>query len=202
MKVKVDKVYVSDEILWGHPLAIWEISLQDFDLTSLHNDLNNITWEGNQLQGSLRYNMIEPLPQSLESFKKEFESLKNDIIQQLFDTGNDYIKYNWYRGLEYYKEHTSMKMHLYKDLPGFVMQPHIDNGHIMFQLLLNITDNDIGTAFHSHFNTETAKYNSTPIYSATGEQGKGIVFVNTANSAHSIGNITKDRYILYASIQF
>jgi hypothetical protein len=40
------------------------------------------------------------------------------------------------------------------------------------------------------------------VYKGTGEQGKGLIFVNTPNSAHSINDVTKDRYIVYATIGF
>jgi hypothetical protein len=203
MRVKVDKVYVGEEILFGYRLAIWEVSLQDFDLTTLDHDLRMMEWYGNQPQGKLRLAMSYPPPDSIHAFKNELESLKDDILDQLYETGNEHIEQNWYRGLEYYKNNTKMNLNIYKDLPGFSMEPHIDNGHIMFQLLINLTENDTGTAFH---NLSTfflpAKSTDTPVYKATGNQGKGIIFINNPNSAHSITDITKDRYVIYATIGF
>jgi len=201
MRINVDKVYVGEETIWGHHLAIWEVSLQDFDLTSLHHYLHTASWEGNQPQGALRCAMSYPLPESIHLFRTGIESLKNSILEQIYETGNDYIKRNWYAGIDFYKENTGMGVQIFKDLPGFSMEPHIDNGHVMFQLLINLTENDTGTAFH---NPSTfllpAKSTDTPVYKSTGEQGKGIVFLNNGNSAHSINHITKDRYVLYASI--
>ena len=200
MRIKVDKVYVGEEIIWGHRLAIWEVSLQDFDLTTIHHDLRMMEWDGNQPQGALRYIMSYPLLESIHLFRNGIESLKNNILEQLYETGNDYIKNHWYAGIDFYKENTKMAVQIYKDLPGFFMEPHIDNGHIMFQLIINLTENDTGTAFHNHSTFLPVKSTDTPAYKATGEQGKGIVFVNNVNSAHSINHITKDRYVLYASI--
>ena len=197
MRVKVDKVYVGEEIIWGHQLAIWEVSLQDFDLTTLHHELQTIQWEGNQPQGNLRLAMSYPPPDSIHAFKNEVESLKDDILEQLYETGSELIKQNWYRGLEYYKNNVKMYCNIYKDLPKFSMGPHIDNAHIMFQLLINISENDTGTIFHNH-NLAI----SEPAYKATGNQGKGIIFINNPNSAHSITDITKDRYVIYATIGF
>lgn len=200
MRVKVDNLYTGVEKVWGHRLAIWEVSLLDFDLTTLHNDLHTLQWEGNQPQGKLRLSAVYSLPESIVSFKTIFGSLKNDLLEQMYETGSAYIKNNWYLGLDYYKENTIMGVQLYKDLPGFSMEPHIDNGHIMFQLLINLTENDAGTAFHNTRYFKATTSTSEPIYRSTGKQGKGIVFVNNPNSAHSINHITKDRYVLYASI--
>ena len=197
MRINVDKVYVGEETIWGHQLAIWEVSLQDFDLTTLHHELQTIQWEGNQPQGDLRLAMSYPPPDSIHAFKNEVESLKDDILEQLYETGSELIKQNWYRGLEYYKNNVKMYCNIYKDLPGFFMEPHYDNGHIMFQLLINISVNDTGTIFHNH-NLAI----SEPAYKATGNQGKGIIFINNPNSAHSITGITKDRYVIYATIGF
>jgi hypothetical protein len=202
MRVKVDKVYAGEEILFGYQLAIWEVSLQDFDLTTIHHDLRMIEWYDNQPQGKLRFSMGNPPPDSIHAFKNEFESLKYDILDQLYETGSEYIQQNWYRGLEYYKNNTKMTLNIYKDLPGFSMGSHIDNSHIMFQLLINLTDNDTGTAFHTPSTWLTPKSTDIPVYKGTGEQGKGLIFVNTPNSAHSINDVTKDRYIVYATIGF
>lgn len=200
MRVNVDRVYTGEEIIWGHRLGIWEVSLHDFDLNTLQHDLHTLTWEGNQPQSPLRLTVGQLVPEKLELFKKEFVLLKNDILEQLYKNGIHLIKNNWYAGIDFYKENTMMGIQIYKDLPGFSMEPHIDNGHVMFQLLINLTENDPGTAFHNPSTYETASSISEPVYRATGEQGKGIIFVNNTNSAHSINNITKDRYILYASI--
>jgi len=202
MRINVDKVYVGEEILFGNQLVIWEVSLQDFDLTSLHHELQTMSWIGNQPQGELRLSMGYPIPDQIHSFKNEFESLKDDILDQLFITGSEYIKPIWYRSLEYYKNNAKMPSNIYKDLPGFSMHPHIDNGHTMFQLLINLTENVTGTSFHNPSTFKTATCTSEPVYKATGEQGKGIIFVNTPNSAHSITDITKDRYVIYSSIMF
>lgn len=200
MRVNVDRVYTGEEIIWGHHLAIWEVSLHDFDLNTLQYDLHTLNWEGNQPQGPLRLATGYPPPEKIELFKKEFALLKNDILEQVYETGSDYIKKNWYASIDVYKEKTIMGIQIYKDLPGFSMEPHIDNGHVMFQLLINLTENDLGTAFHNPSTYETASSISEPVYRATGQQGKGIIFVNNTNSAHSINYITKDRYMLYASI--
>jgi hypothetical protein len=196
MRVKVDKVFQGNEIsVWGHYLAIWEVSLQDFDLTTLHHELQTIKWKGYQPQGDLRLTMNHPPLDSIHLFKNKFESLKDDILDQLYETGSELIKSHWHRGLEYYKANTSMAFDIYKDLPGFSMGPHIDNAHIMFQLLINISENDTGTTFHNLTIAE-------PAYTATGNQGKGIIFINNPNSAHSITDVTKDRYMIYATIGF
>jgi hypothetical protein len=203
MKIQVSEPFVGPESFYGQSLALWNVSLIDYNIATIENDLLHVaTWRGNQPQGPLRLRIEYPLPQSIEEFKNQIELLKNDILDQLFATGSEYITYRWYKGLEYYKEHATAEFQIMKDLPGFSMPPHIDNGHIMFQMLINLTHNDSGTAFHNPSSFKTATSTSTPVYVGAGEQGKGVIFMNSANSAHSIDYITKDRYILHFTIGF
>ena len=163
MKLKIDNLHVSSDIFWGHSLTIWNVTLTEYDISTIQHDLLHVaTWEGNQPQGPLRLRIAYPLPQSIAEFKNQIELLKNDILEQLFATGSEYITQTWYKGLEYYKEHSSFNFQIMKDLPGFSMTPHIDNGHTMFQIIINLTQNESGTAFYDPSSP------STPVYVCTG----------------------------------
>jgi hypothetical protein len=72
---------------------------------------------------------------------------------------------------------------------------HLDNNHIMLQLIVNLTDNDSGTEMYDIVSSD-------PYHRVTGEKNKGIMFLNGPGALHSIGNINKDRYILYSAVMY
>ena len=108
------------------------------------------------------------------------------------DTSNR-IRNNWLSNLDYYINESHFKSSIIKDLPGFKMTPHLDNYHVMAQLIINLQDNCTSTKFYSFNSTE-------PFYVAPTKKYQGIMFLNKPGAVHDIDNITKDRYMLYASI--
>ena len=101
----------------------------------------------------------------------------------------------WYQGAEYYSKHAATRTmtQLFKDLPGFDMDIHLDNSHVMLQSIINLTDNDVGTEL---FSIDSDK----PIYTMSGERNRGIMFFNSPGALHRIKNVAKERYILYFGI--
>lgn len=101
----------------------------------------------------------------------------------------------WYQGAEYYSKHaaTHTMTQLFKDLPGFDMDIHLDNSHVMLQSIINLTDNDVGTEL---FSIDSDK----PIYTMSGKRNRGIMFFNSPGALHRIKNVAKERYILYFGI--
>jgi len=111
------------------------------------------------------------------------------------DSGYRYLHQSWCQDIEYYIQHCHTFGVIYHDEPGFKMNVHLDNSHIMLQLIVNLTDNDSGTELYDINNAK-------PYYTLTGEKNKGIMFVNGPGALHSIGNINKDRYILYSAVMY
>jgi len=111
------------------------------------------------------------------------------------DLGRQYFKQSWFLGTEYYVESAHTFAVLNHDQPGFNMQIHVDNSHIMLQTVINLVDNDSGTELYDINNAE-------PYYTMTGEKNKGIMFFNSAGALHTIRNINKDRYTLYSAVMY
>jgi hypothetical protein len=113
------------------------------------------------------------------------------------DTSTTYshLRQLWSNKAEYYIQHCHTHSIIYHDEPGFEMNIHLDNGHIMLQLIINLTDNDSGTELYDITSTE-------PYYTVTGEKNKGIMFLNGPGALHRIRNINKDRYILYSAVMY
>jgi hypothetical protein len=113
------------------------------------------------------------------------------------DTSTEYSHFRqyWYNNVEYYIQHCHTHGIIYHDEPGFKMNIHLDNRHIMLQLIINLADNDAGTELYDITSAE-------PYYTLTGEKNKGIMFLNGPGALHRIRNINKDRYILYSAVMY
>lgn len=99
----------------------------------------------------------------------------------------------WHKGLEYYKQNTKIPVVLYKDSPDFEMGLHVDNNHIIIQVIINLADNGSGTELYTIDQGD-------PFFKMSGKRGQGLIFVNTHGALHGIRDINQDRYIMYASI--
>jgi hypothetical protein len=104
-------------------------------------------------------------------------------------------KPRFFHPISYYQEHARWFSTILKDEPGFRMWPHIDNSHIMIQMIVNLLqDNDTSTVFFNIFDQQQ------PVYQAPRKQNHGIVFLNTPGSIHTITGVTKKRHIWYAGV--
>ena len=93
-----------------------------------------------------------------------------------------------------YQQRTQWLATIYKDQAGFAMTPHLDNSHVMAQMVVNLLqDNDTATEFH-YFNE------LSPCYRAPLKKNHGVIFLNTPGSVHSIANVNKTRWILYGGL--
>jgi len=93
-----------------------------------------------------------------------------------------------------YQTKTHWFADIIRDQAGFAMGPHIDNSHIMVQMVVNLLqDNTTATEFYQ-FN------DSVPYYRAPLKRNHGVVFVNTPGAVHRIANIDQTRWILYGGL--
>ena len=181
--------------------VFWEIEL--IDVPDCWQELQRVdVWENaTASQGAKRHlcltdhhdsgllNQIGSLP---SRYKEEFI---RTAVQTDTDLGYNYFNKSWFRDVNYYIKHTHTLGLIYHDEPGFGMGIHLDNNHIMLQLIANLTDNDSGTEMYDIVSNQ-------PYYKMTGEKNKGIMFINGPGALHSIGNINKDRYILYSAVMY
>ena len=103
------------------------------------------------------------------------------------------VKMRWYRDLQYYQDQLRPWAEIMVDSAGTAMNPHLDNSHIVVQLIVNLADNDSGTEIYSINSPD-------PIYKLTGEKNKGIMLFNSPGALHGINNVNRDRYILCAGL--
>jgi hypothetical protein len=87
---------------------------------------------------------------------------------------------------------------LVTDLPGYKMEPHIDNRTVYAAGYLNVFDNEsltvVSTQKESMFRFQKSKQ-----YNAPGDQGRGVIWLNTDNSWHWVNSVSQTRRIIMIS---
>ena len=129
----------------------------------------------------------------LQRFCREFDQLKDVFFDMI--KNDKFFQWRWTQPADAYLERISMVTAIYKDMPGHVMQPHLDNSHIMMQTVINLRDNPSSTDLYSFID-------QSPIYQSTRERDKGVTFLNTPGAVHGITNLEHDRYILYSALMY
>ena len=185
----------------SYDVVFWDVELVDVPDCRYELQRSDV-WESRPaVQGAKRHvcltghhdsellNQVGCLPQD---HREEF---LRAAAQVDVDLGYKYFNKTWMRGGEYYVTHAHTFGVIFHDEPGFEMGIHLDNNHIMLQLIINLTDNDSGTEMYDIVSSD-------PYHKVTGEKNKGIMFLNGPGALHSIGNINKDRCILYSAVMY
>ena len=129
----------------------------------------------------------------LNNFCQTFDQNKHMLVSQAFNDFNELFGYRWFKGLDFYINNTNILTTIFKDRVGFSCPPHLDNSHIILQLIINLMDNGTGTEFYDYLSAE-------PFAQGSSQQGQGVAFLNMPGSIHGVRNITQTRYILYSQI--
>jgi len=186
-----DQHKVYSTIIWS-----FDIESKDLDSHDFQNELSkNDIWRTNVKPLDLRSVYIRGTSQILEDFLINIETSKREeIIDNMYNSDRLIFDSNWKKSYDYYMKHASFFANIVCDKPGYRMGPHKDNAHIIATYIVNLTDNtDMFTTFYD----VDAK---SIIYKGFGQRNKGIGFLNTPASVHSIDNIYKPRYIFYMNI--
>lgn len=129
----------------------------------------------------------------LKEFCQQFDRLHDTFFSMIKD--DKFFQWRWTQAPTSYFARTSMVTAIFKDMPGHVMQPHLDNNHVMMQTVINLVDNPSSTDIYSFAD-------SKPIYHSSKEQHRGVSFLNTPGAVHAIRNPDSDRYILYSALMY
>jgi len=198
MKLAIGNVRIFEfagDVHQRYPQMIWEVTL-DYDEELLPELLLDDIWSteagvGMHDRQRLLYNNKSII---LNKFKSSFsEKIKQQILERVWNCSSCHSGC-YILPLEHYLEKSTMGCSIFKDTPGFSMVPHVDNHHVITQLIINLQDNCASTKFYP--------FNSTnPFYVAPTKKYQGVIFFNTNGAIHSIDNITEDRYIFYSAIK-
>jgi len=184
-----------------YDVVFWDVELVDVPDCWDELQRSDVWEQAPAMQGAKRHSclsghhdsdLLNQIGQIVQQHREEFI---RTAVQADIDLDCNYFNKCWYRDVEYYVKHAHTFGVIFHDEPGFEMGIHLDNNHIMLQLIVNLTDNDSGTAMYDIVSPD-------PYYKLTGEKNKGIIFLNGPGALHSIGNINKDRYILYSAVMY
>lgn len=186
-------------------IPIWEVSVQDTQL-NLDRLVENINNKGEKFtEGRFRYNVnfLDNSSNSNSLYNPSY--ILNKITSTVTDNGNTKRLYPAYNNSKYnfsMKEYLTSKLGVIyfgvKDNPKFKMEPHFDNRGIFGNLIINLKDNTDGTSFYNY----SLKGNlETKSYCGPTEKGKGVFFLNSEETLHSVENTSKeDRFVLNIAI--
>ena len=181
--------------------VFWEVELVDMPDCWDELQRSDVWHLTPALQGAKRHSCLtnhhesDLLNQIINLPQIHQEEFIRAAVQADSELDNNYFNQSWYRDIDYYIKHAHTFGLIYHDEPGFQMGIHLDNNHVMLQLIVNLTDNDSGTEMYDIVSSE-------PYYQVTGEKNKGIMFLNGPGALHRIRNINKDRYVLYSAVMY
>ena len=171
---------------------VWEIEIQSPMLDTpefeaeLRNDNNFVVSDGHHNNLRSRYNSTGVVSKFLAESQQDFLL---DLVSQTPE-----FQPRYYKSIDEYQRRTSWFATVLKDQAGFAMRPHLDNNHIMLQMVVNLLqDNDTATELY-YFNE------SAPCHRAPLKKNHGVIFLNTPGAVHSITNVNKTRWILYGGL--
>ena len=159
MKLTIGNVRIFEfagDVHRRYPQMIWEVTL-DYDEELLPELLRNDIWSteaniGINDRRRLRYNNKSGI---LNKFQANFsKQIKQQILERVWNDSNRIHSSCWVLPLEHYLEKSTIGATIFKDTPGFSMAPHVDNHHIITQLIINLQDNCASTKFYPFNSTE------------------------------------------------
>jgi hypothetical protein len=125
----------------------------------------------------------------------EMNNVKLQLVKHMLeiDTEN-----RWPNIPEQISKQMVVYLSLVTDLPGYKMEPHIDNRTVYAAGYLNVFDNEsltvVSTQKESMFRFQKSKQ-----YNAPGNQGQGVIWLNTDNSWHWVNSVSQTRRIIMIS---
>ena len=131
------------------------------------------------------------------NFKQVIEGSKYDLVQKFLSIDT---QKRWPNIPEQISERLTIYRSLIADLPGYSMQPHVDNRSVYAAGYLNIFDNDPVTEIQGQ-KTSVFGLKKSSNYLAPGKAGQGVIWLNTENSWHWVNKVSRDRRILMISLQ-
>ena len=171
---------------------IWEIEIKDdvldtpeFESTLRNNDNFEVSQTHNNSLRSL-FKKTGTVADLLNDSQKDFLL---DLVSQTQSFQSRYAM-----PFTHYQKKTYWFATVIKDHAGFDMPPHIDNSHIVVQMVVNLLqDNETSTEFYKH-------NESVPCYRAPLKRNHGVIFLNTPGAMHRIANVNQTRWILYGGL--
>jgi len=175
-----------------YSIPVWEIEIQDnvlgaseFEFALQDND-NFAISEGHNNPLRSKFIGTGVVADFLADSQKDFLL---DLVSQ-----SPVFQPRYYMPVDAYQARTHWLATIYRDQAGFDMAPHLDNSHVMVQMVVNLLqDNETSTEFYRFGE-------SVPCYRAPLKRNHGVVFLNVPGAIHRIANVGQTRWILYGGL--
>lgn len=131
----------------------------------------------------------------LDTLLKDFSYNFRSVLADLLTLKKEILSDRWLRksGEDLMKV-AGIHTKIFRDPPKFSMTPHLDNTFMIANAILNLVDNEDSTTFHDYRNPKKV------VFVGPKKKNKGIIFLNTPGSLHSISNTSnRPRYIINSS---
>ena len=187
------KIYINtNKVYKNYP--IWEVDLTDFD----YSTLDSLEWKSmnTNLYESETRSMIR-LPENYKINNHLFKELDNlfsepSNLQKLYQN-YPYDKEKYKLPSDYLKTYLTIGFTLIRDNTTFNLESHVDNRFVFGNILINLNDNIDSTFFYKNHQDREV------IYKAPKNKGKGVFFLNSEETFHSIKVTQTDtRYMMFA----
>jgi len=171
---------------------IWEVEIQSdvLDSPEFEAELRN---NGNFIVSAWHHNNLRSMYNSTGIVSNWLAQIQPSWLLDIVSSSVRFAPL-YYKSLDEYGNSSVCTSSVLQDQPGFEMLPHLDNKHVMAQLVVNLLqDYETATEFY-YFNS------NAPCYRAPLKKNHGVVFLNTPGSVHGIANVTTPRWTWAAGL--
>ena len=192
-----------DDVYEQFQTPVWEIEIQDPVLDTQEfeqemHDSNNFAISVAHSVAHRNDNTDRRYPRSIYNgsgvVSKLLAQSQQEFLLELVSQ-SPCFRTRYHNSLDHYRTRTGWLATVLRDQPEFKMAPHLDNSHVMAQMVVNLVQ-------HNTTATEFYYFNKTvPCYRAPLKKNHGVIFLNTPGSVHGITNINKTRWTLSGGLR-
>jgi hypothetical protein len=182
-----------DDVYEQFQTPVWEIEIHDPVLDTqefeqeMHDSNNFVISEWHRKDLRSIYNGSGVVANCLAESQQEF------LLELV--SRSPCFRPRYHSSLDQYRTRTGWFATVLRDQPGFKMAPHLDNSHVMVQMVVNLVQHNT-TATEFYYFNETA-----PCYRAPLKKNHGVIFLNTPGSVHGITNVHNTRWTLSGGLR-
>jgi hypothetical protein len=176
-------------------IPVFELS--EFDLPEIQTN-NTLEYGENPVSKAsvLRKEITNVSDEFLQRWHEHGDTLEKFIKDPQLQKNNLEMGAMWFGRNQKFRWNHSDSPRVLQDLPGFNMDPHLDNRAVFGVVIVNLKDNPAGSG-----TTILDQFRKKQIYQGPTEKGTGILLFNNWNTWHMIANNSEeDRLVSYYTL--
>ena len=192
-----------DDVYEQFQTPVWEIEIQDpvLDTQEFEQEMH----DNNNFAISVAHSVAHPNDNTDRQYLRSIYNGSGVVSKLLAQSQQEFLlelvsqspcfRTRYHNSLDHYRTRTYWLATVLRDQPEFKMAPHLDNSHVMAQMVVNLLQ-------HNNTATEFYYFNETvPCYRAPLKKNHGVIFLNTPGSVHGITNINETRWTLSGGLR-